>query len=67
MTYFLKEYLHFQLLPLYAALGLGVTAAILYPLRCALKSPDVTWNSKKNPEPWNEYTDKQYKVFSSKP
>lgn len=39
-----------------------MAGSIFYTLRLALKNPDVTWNHKKNPEPWNEYSNKQYKV-----
>lgn len=39
-----------------------MAGSIIYTLRLALKNPDVTWNHKKNPEPWMEYSDKQYKV-----
>ncbi|CAG0891227.1 unnamed protein product [Darwinula stevensoni] len=51
-----------QLIPLYVCIGAGVCGAGLYLVRLATKSPDVTWNRNKNPEPWNEYTHKQYKV-----
>jgi hypothetical protein len=33
-----------------------------YILRLATRDPDVSWNRKKNPEPWEEYRNKQYKV-----
>ena len=51
-----------QLIPLYVCLGAGVFGAGFYLLRLAVKNPEVTWNRSKNPEPWNEYTHKQYKV-----
>lgn len=35
-----------------------------YTLRLAIKNPDVSWAKKSNPEPWNEYANKQYKVSS---
>ena len=56
------HYLILQLVPLFFCLGLGVAAATLYTMRLAVKNPDVSWNKKKNPEPWNEYKNKQYKV-----
>ena len=34
----------------------------LYTMRLALTSPDVTWDRKGNPEPWQKYAEKQYKV-----
>lgn len=30
--------------------------------RLATQSPDVTWNRSGNPEPWEKYRNKQYKV-----
>ncbi|CAD1471607.1 unnamed protein product, partial [Heterotrigona itama] len=49
------------LAPLFLAIGLGGLGAAGYLLRLALRSPDVTWNSRRNPEPWNEYKNKEYK------
>lgn len=49
--------------PVYFCVGLGVIMAIAYPLRMALLSPDVSWNQKKNPEPWQVYSNKEYKFF----
>lgn len=40
------------------ATGLAITASI----RTATKNPDVSFNRKGNPAPWEEYKDKQYKV-----
>ena len=40
----------------------GMAGAGFYLLRLATRNPDVSWNKKKNPEPWQEYSDKQYKV-----
>ncbi|KAF7389947.1 hypothetical protein HZH68_011804 [Vespula germanica] len=39
--------------------------ATFYTLRLAFRNPDVTWSLKNNPEPWEEYRDKQYKFYSS--
>uniref|UniRef100_A0A1L8EI39 Putative cytochrome c oxidase subunit ndufa4-like protein n=1 Tax=Haematobia irritans TaxID=7368 RepID=A0A1L8EI39_HAEIR len=52
------------LIPLYVCVGAGAVAAVLYTFRLAIKNPDVTWNRSANPEPWEEYKDKQYKFFS---
>lgn len=38
----------------------------LFSLRTALKNPDVSWDRKNNPEPWQHYADKQYKVIKQK-
>jgi NADH dehydrogenase (ubiquinone) 1 alpha subcomplex subunit 4 len=42
--------------------GLGCAGAFFYTVRLAVRSPEVSWNKKSNPEPWNEYTNKQHKV-----
>uniref|UniRef100_A0A8C7E869 Uncharacterized protein n=1 Tax=Nothoprocta perdicaria TaxID=30464 RepID=A0A8C7E869_NOTPE len=49
--------------PLRQLVGLG--SAVLYLLRLALYSPDVSWDRKNNPEPWNKLgpTD-QYKFVA---
>lgn len=52
-----------QLIPLYVCTALGCGGALLYLGRLALRSPDVSWNKKTNPEPWQEYRNKQYKVL----
>lgn len=44
--------------------GIGMAWATFYTLRLATKNPDVTWSRKNNPEPWQEYHNKQYKVRS---
>ena len=36
--------------------------AAFYTLRLATQNPDVTWDRKNNPEPWQKYAEKQYKV-----
>lgn len=52
----------FQLIPLYFCIGLGGIFATFYTIRLATCSPDVSWFNKKKAEPWNEYSNKQYKV-----
>ncbi|XP_062540309.1 cytochrome c oxidase subunit NDUFA4 [Armigeres subalbatus] len=52
------------LIPLYVCVGLGAVAAVFYTARLALRSPEVTWNRKGNPEPWEEFRNKQHKFFS---
>ncbi|XP_043504221.1 cytochrome c oxidase subunit NDUFA4 [Polistes fuscatus] len=56
---------NYPLIPLFVALGVGIAGATFYSLRLALRNPDVTWSLKKNPEPWQEYRDKQYKFYST--
>lgn len=36
--------------------------AFYYTMRLATRNPDVTWSHHDNPEPWQHYSDKQYKV-----
>ncbi|XP_023944399.1 cytochrome c oxidase subunit NDUFA4 [Bicyclus anynana] len=55
---------HKALIPLYVCVGLGCGMAVLYTLRLATRNPDVSWNKRTNPEPWQEYKDKQYKFYS---
>ncbi|XP_053605546.1 cytochrome c oxidase subunit NDUFA4 [Plodia interpunctella] len=55
---------HKALIPLYVCTGIGCVGAILYLGRLALRSPDVSWSKKNNPEPWEEYRTKQYKFYS---
>lgn len=51
-----------QLIPLYVCTGVGAAGAVYYLLRLAIRNPDVTWSRAQNPEPNQEYRDKQYKV-----
>ncbi|XP_058788693.1 cytochrome c oxidase subunit NDUFA4 [Phymastichus coffea] len=55
---------HPALIPLFACVGLGMLASVVYTLRLATKNPDVSWNKHKNPEPWQEYSTKQYKFMN---
>ncbi|XP_056656567.1 cytochrome c oxidase subunit NDUFA4 isoform X1 [Monodelphis domestica] len=54
---------HPSLIPLFLFIGAGGGGATLYVMRLALFNPDVSWDRKNNPEPWNKLnpTD-QYKV-----
>uniref|UniRef100_A0A8D0G7R2 Cytochrome c oxidase subunit NDUFA4 n=1 Tax=Sphenodon punctatus TaxID=8508 RepID=A0A8D0G7R2_SPHPU len=56
---------HPSLVPLFLFCGGGGLAAGLYLMCLALFNPDVSWDRKNNPEPWNklEPTD-QYKFYS---
>ncbi|XP_015522541.1 cytochrome c oxidase subunit NDUFA4 [Neodiprion pinetum] len=55
---------HPALIPLYAFTFLGCGGAFLYTIRLAVRSPEVSWSKTKNPEPWNEFADKQHKFYS---
>lgn len=52
------------LIPLYVCVAAGMLGAGFYTLRLATRDPDVSWNRKNNPEPWEEYRNKQYKFYS---
>ncbi|KOB73317.1 putative nadh dehydrogenase [Operophtera brumata] len=54
-----------QLIPLYVCTGIGCAMAVFYTLRLATRNPDVSWSKKANPEPWEEYRTKQYKLNQS--
>nr|XP_060622824.1 cytochrome c oxidase subunit NDUFA4-like [Anolis sagrei ordinatus] len=54
---------HPSLIPLFIFIGTGGTGAALYIMRLALQNPDVCWDRKNNPEPWNKLgPNDQYKV-----
>lgn len=54
---------HPSLIPLFVFIGAGGTGAALYVMRLALFNPDVSWDRKNNPEPWNKLgPNEQYKV-----
>ncbi|XP_045151977.1 cytochrome c oxidase subunit NDUFA4-like [Echinops telfairi] len=56
---------HPRLISLFVFIGAGGTGARLYILRLALFNPDVSWDRKNNPEPWNKLgPNDQYKLFS---
>ncbi|XP_054161805.1 cytochrome c oxidase subunit NDUFA4-like [Oppia nitens] len=53
-----------SLIPLLFFVGAGGVWAGYYIGRLAFRNPDVTWNRKTNPEPWQAYDKKQYKFWS---
>ncbi|XP_047372281.1 cytochrome c oxidase subunit NDUFA4-like [Sciurus carolinensis] len=56
---------HPSLIPLFVFIGAGGTGAALYVMRLALFNPDVSWDRKNNPEPWNKLgPNDQYKFYS---
>ncbi|KAL7645172.1 UNVERIFIED_CONTAM: hypothetical protein RMT77_003550 [Armadillidium vulgare] len=55
---------HPSLIPLFFCIALGAAGAFGYTMRLAFKNPDVSWNKKSNPEPNEEYANKQYKFYS---
>uniref|UniRef100_A0A8D2MSZ4 Cytochrome c oxidase subunit NDUFA4 n=2 Tax=Passerellidae TaxID=1729112 RepID=A0A8D2MSZ4_ZONAL len=57
--------LFFQLIPLFVIIGSGGVGASLYLMRLAMFNPDVSWDKKNNPEPWNKMApNDQYKFVS---
>uniref|UniRef100_A0A5F5PV33 NDUFA4 mitochondrial complex associated like 2 n=1 Tax=Equus caballus TaxID=9796 RepID=A0A5F5PV33_HORSE len=57
---------HPGLIPMIGFIGLGMGSAALYLLRLALRSPDVCWDRKNNPEPWNRLSpNDQYKIVAA--
>ncbi|NWI70653.1 NDUA4 oxidase, partial [Todus mexicanus] len=52
-----------KLIPLFLIIGSGGIGAGLYLMRLATLNPDVSWDRKNNPEPWNKMSPSdQYKV-----
>ncbi|XP_037544650.1 cytochrome c oxidase subunit NDUFA4-like [Nematolebias whitei] len=55
---------HPALIPLFMFIGGGATMSMMYLARLGLKSPEVCWDHKNNPEPWNKLDPThQYKFF----
>jgi len=56
---------HPSLIPLFFCVGVGVVGASFYVTRLATRCPDVSWDKKKNPEPWQKLgATGQYKFYS---
>jgi|UniRef100_A0A8C0VZE9 NADH dehydrogenase (ubiquinone) 1 alpha subcomplex subunit 4 len=56
---------HPSLIPLSVCTGAGGTGAALYVMCLTLLNPDVSWDRKNNPEPWNKVgSNDQYKFYS---
>ncbi|XP_009993279.1 PREDICTED: cytochrome c oxidase subunit NDUFA4 [Chaetura pelagica] len=54
-----------ELIPLFLIIGSGGIGAGLYLMRLAVFNPDVSWDKKNNPEPWNKLAPSdQYKFYS---
>ncbi len=50
-----------QIIPIYIISIMGMALAGGYVYRLASQHPEVSW-TKSNPEPWNDYKNRQYKV-----
>ncbi|KAM4651966.1 cytochrome c oxidase subunit NDUFA4 [Discoglossus pictus] len=56
---------HPSLIPLFVFVGLGGAGSLLYALRVAMFSPEVAWDKKNNPDPWNKKSPNyQYKFYN---
>ncbi|XP_023655617.1 cytochrome c oxidase subunit NDUFA4 [Paramormyrops kingsleyae] len=56
---------HPALIPLLIFIGGGATMSVMYLARLALRNPDVSWDRKNNPEPWNKLGhNDQYKFYT---
>jgi len=54
------------ILPIYILTGFGLFLAGSYVVRLATRNPEVTWSRSRNPEPWDEYKNKQYKFVATR-
>ena len=57
---------NYPLIPLVGMLGAAITGCAAFSLRTALRTPDVSYRKQLNPEPWNEYRDKEYRLYNPK-
>ncbi|XP_014681815.1 PREDICTED: cytochrome c oxidase subunit NDUFA4-like [Priapulus caudatus] len=58
---------HPSLMPLFASVGFGCILAGAYLYRLAVKSPEVSWDRKNNPYPWEKINARyQYKFFKTR-
>ncbi|XP_076174862.1 NADH dehydrogenase (ubiquinone) MLRQ subunit [Ptiloglossa arizonensis] len=53
-----------MLFPLFFCIGVGAVGSTVFLIRTALRNPDVSWDPKKNPQPWNDYKEKPYKFVT---
>ncbi|XP_075047142.1 cytochrome c oxidase subunit NDUFA4 [Mixophyes fleayi] len=56
---------HPSLIPLFVFVGLGAVGSAAYAIRVALTSPEIAWDKKNNPDPWNKKSaNYQYKFYN---
>ncbi|KAA0705907.1 Cytochrome c oxidase subunit NDUFA4 [Triplophysa tibetana] len=56
---------HPALIPLFFFIGGGCAMSLSYLARLAISNPDVCWDKKNNPEPWNKLgPNHQYKFYA---
>jgi len=55
---------HYSIIPIYIMTIAALAMAGCYVYRLGSKHPEVSW-TKANPEPWEEYRNRQYKFVSS--
>ncbi|KAM9699602.1 cytochrome c oxidase subunit NDUFA4-like [Dama dama] len=56
---------HPSLIPFFIFMGVGGAGAALYVMLPAMFSPDISWDRKNNPEPWNKLGPNDQYKFSS--
>ncbi|KAI8994955.1 NADH-ubiquinone reductase complex 1 MLRQ subunit-domain-containing protein [Pilobolus umbonatus] len=56
LTHFLKNSNRPEVYPIVGILGFALSGAVYFGAR-ALRAPDVVWNHKGNPHPWQEIKD----------
>ncbi|KAG9333437.1 hypothetical protein AGOR_G00188480 [Albula goreensis] len=54
---------HPALIPLFFFIGGGATMSMMYLARLAFRNPEVCWDRKNNPEPWNKMEPTQQYKF----
>nr|XP_034355234.1 cytochrome c oxidase subunit NDUFA4-like [Arvicanthis niloticus] len=54
-----------SLIPFFPTIVKGGTGAALHVMCLALFSPDVSWDRKNNPEPWNKHGPSEQCMFYS--
>ncbi|XP_063798341.1 cytochrome c oxidase subunit NDUFA4 [Pseudophryne corroboree] len=56
---------HPSLIPLFVFVGMGAVGSAAYALRVTMTSPEVCWDKKNNPQPWNQMSpNHQYKFYN---
>merc|ERR1712080_316259 len=56
---------HIGLVPLFLSIGIGCTLTAASCFRTLAKDPDVMIFRRSNPEPWEDYRNKQFVYYSS--
>merc|ERR1712227_1088436 len=54
---------HRVLLPMFIIIGAGCLMCTAQCIRCLIKEPDVSWNRRANPEPWENFRFKRWSLL----